>query len=157
MMMIPLFINHILRSVFVIQGLTKCTTLTWMQDNSKQWWPPPNKACLLGKNILLLIYTLNTQSMSYYICLYKSMSLSLSSQSVPWSSSHSLLTCTFFSLPFHNILSVPSIGLNVQSFLKNSFQTLLVRCSAMPLCPHTVYYTRSLLFTSYLKVILMFC
>ena len=65
------------------------------------------------------MHKLNTQSMSDSIYRYQSVSLSPSSQAVPSSSSHSLLTFPSPSLPFDNISSlVPSIPLDVQHFLK---------------------------------------
>jgi hypothetical protein len=51
------------------------------------------------------------------VYLYQPAALSPSAQSVPSSSSHSLLTFPFSSLPFYNI-SVPSTAVNIQNTLK---------------------------------------
>jgi len=67
------------------------------------------------------LHTLTTQSMSDSIYRYQSVSLSPSSQSVPSSPSHSLLTSPYCSLPFHDTSSsssVSSIPMDVQHFLK---------------------------------------
>jgi len=84
---------------------------------SKSVTTPKNKTS--AKKNLLLFRTLNTQSMSYSICPYQSVSLSPSSQLVPSSCSHSLLTFPSSSLPFHNISSsVLCTALDIQHFLK---------------------------------------
>ena len=69
------------------------------------------------KNILLLLDTLNVQSMPDCICIYQSLSLSPSSQSVPSLFSHSLLTFPSSLMPFHNVSSAfPSTALDIQHF-----------------------------------------
>jgi len=81
--------------------------------------PCKSKTCV-KKNILLLIaYVYYTHSMSDSTCLYQSVPLSPSSQSVPSSSSHSLQTFPHSSQSFHSISSsVPTIPLHIQHFLK---------------------------------------
>ena len=75
----------------------------------------------------------HTQSISNPTYLYQSVSLSPPAQSVPSSSTHSLLTSPSSSLSVHNISSlVPSTALDVQHILK-PFMVLLVRCAALPL------------------------
>ena len=61
----------------------------------------------------------NNQNMSHSIHLHQSVSLSLSSQSVPSSSLQSLLTSPTSALPFHNISSsISSMALDIQHLLK---------------------------------------
>jgi len=55
--------------------------------------------------------------MSDSVYLYQPVALSPSAKSVPSSSSHSLLTFPFSSLPFYNV-SVPSTALDIQNSLK---------------------------------------
>ena len=75
---------------------------------SKSKIPPPKKSA--NKKY----FTIN-----FIRLLYQSVSLSPSSQSVPLSPSHSLLTFPSSSLPFHNILSSdPSTVLDIQHFLQ---------------------------------------
>jgi hypothetical protein len=87
------------------------TIFTPMQDNSYLRWGPPYKDVYQGKtylsksittpskikhlaskNILLLIYTFNTQCMWNSIYLQQLVPMSQPSHSVPLSTSHSLLT-----------------------------------------------------------------
>ena len=74
-----------------------------------------------AKKIIFYHYfhTLNTQSMSYSINLYQSVSLSPSSHSVSSSSSHSMLKFPPSSLAYYNISPpVSSTATDVQHFLK---------------------------------------
>jgi hypothetical protein len=88
-----------------------CGTPEWLIFSS-------NRFCWISW-VVYYFHSLNTQSMSDYIYLYQSLSLSPSSQSVCSSSSHSLLTSPSSSLPFHNISSsVPFTALDIQHLLK---------------------------------------
>jgi len=72
------------------------------------------------KNILVLLGTLNAQSIPDSICVYQSALLSPSSRSVPSPSLHSLLTFPSSLMPFHNISSsIPSSALDIQHFFKS--------------------------------------
>ena len=72
--------------------------------------------------------------MSDSIYLYQSVSLSPSSQTVPSSSSYSLLTFPSSSLPFHDISSSASTNaLDIQRFLKRLFPVTYGE-----MCWHTV-------------------
>jgi len=110
--------------VGLILGRT-ITVFTQMQDDSNQRRPHKQNMCAKGKCIhpnliwpskkqnicqekifYQQFHKLNAQSMSDSVYLYQLVSLSPSSQSVPSSSSHSLLTPPSSSLPFHNISSI---------------------------------------------------
>jgi hypothetical protein len=79
--------------------------------------PPKLKHLLRENNVLLIAYTQYTKHVRFY--LYHSVSLFPSSQSVPSSYSHSLLTFPSSSLSFHNIsASFSSIAVDIQHFLK---------------------------------------
>ena len=79
--------------------------------------------------------------MSHSVYLYQPVSLSPSSQSVPSSSSHSLVTLTASSLPFHNISSsAPSTALDIQHFLQPFTVISGVICSMSLGSTMTEYY-----------------
>jgi len=80
---------------------------------------PPNIKHLFRKNIFLLIPYNNTQSMSDSIYLYQLVILTPFSQSVPSSSSHSLLTSPFLHFPSTTYnFQLSSTALDIQQFLK---------------------------------------
>jgi len=71
---------------------------------------PPNKMSA-KKRYFTINYIHNKQSVSDCIYIYQSVSLSPSSQSVPSSSPHLLLTCPSSLMSFHNKSSFPSTAL----------------------------------------------
>jgi hypothetical protein len=86
-------------------------TVIWIR-----WLPKNNMSG--KKNFYYYLHTLNIQSVSDCICLYQSVSLSSSLQSVPLSSSHKLLNFLSSSLLFHIQSSFPSIALDIQHLWK---------------------------------------
>jgi hypothetical protein len=124
--------------------LSECK-MTLIRDN------PTKLKCLLRKNILLLTaYTYYIKYVRFYLPVPISVTDSISTVSA-LNSSHSLLIFPSSSLSFHNILSVSSTALDTCTAY-NPSQSLLVRCTAMPLWfTLTKYYICILLFINFLE------
>ena len=80
-------------------------------------WHTKNKMSAKKKYFYINFTQLIHKACQILTTFHQSVSLSPSSQSMPSSSSHSLLTFPSSSLPFHHISSVPSIVLEIQHFL----------------------------------------